>query len=123
MIFSTKTYLINNSDTLLYIDSLLPNKNYMFKAVSFYNPEDGVNSNKINTTTLDTTSNNFSWQSWSFGSYSATSLYDVAIINENDIWAVGEILIADSVGTGYTVYNAVHWDGQSWELKKYKHYI
>jgi hypothetical protein len=113
-----ENYLINNSDTLLYIDSLLPNKNYTFKAVSFYNPEDGVNSNKINTTTLDTTSNNFSWQSWSFGSYSATSLYDVAIINENDIWAVGEILIADSVGTGYTVYNAVHWDGQSWELKK-----
>ncbi|MFZ1517974.1 MAG: glucosyl transferase [Ignavibacteriaceae bacterium] len=116
-----KNYLINNADTLLYIDSLQPNKNYTFKAVSFCNPEDGVNSNKINTTTLDTTSHNFTWQTFTFGEHSSSTLYDVAIINENDIWAVGEIYMYDSIGNpDPACYNAVHWDGQSWKLKKIK---
>ncbi len=58
-----REYLINKSDTLLYIDSLLPDKRYSFKAISFYNAEDGVKSNKVVSTTMDTTSNNFTWQS------------------------------------------------------------
>ena len=48
----------------------------------------------------------------------AVPLYDVAIINENNIWAVGEILVADTSINGYTMYNAVHWDGSQWNLKK-----
>ena len=49
-------------------------------------------------------------------------LYDVAIINENNIWAVGEIMIADTSQNGYTTYNAVHWDGSEWELKRIPYY-
>ena len=113
-----REYFINKSDTLLYIDSLLPNKSYSFKAISFYNAENGVNSNKVVSTTMDTTSNNFTWQSWTFGETSGGVLYDLAIINENDIWAVGEIEINDSIGSGQTFYNAIHWNGQQWELKK-----
>ena len=46
-------------------------------------------------------------------------LYDVAIIDENNIWAVGEIYLNDSLGQpDPTPYNAVHWDGISWNLKK-----
>jgi hypothetical protein len=45
-------------------------------------------------------------------------LFDVTIINENNIWAVGEINIADTSINGYTTYNAVHWDGSQWELKR-----
>ena len=48
----------------------------------------------------------------------AALLYDVAIIDENNIWAVGEIMIADTSQNGYTTYNAVHWDGSGWELKR-----
>ncbi|MCD6374081.1 MAG: hypothetical protein J7L94_01050, partial [Caldisericaceae bacterium] len=33
-------------------------------------------------------------------------------IDENDIWAVGEIYTADDK------YNAAHWDGEKWELMK-----
>jgi hypothetical protein len=67
---------------------------------------------------MDTTSHNFTWQIFEFGNFGTSILYDVAIINENDIWAVGEIYVADTSSTGYTMYNAVHWDGNKWELKK-----
>jgi hypothetical protein len=33
---------------------------------------------------------------------------------------VGEIYIADTSQNGYTLYNAVHWDGNQWELKRIK---
>jgi hypothetical protein len=62
------------------------------------------------TTTMDTTSHDFIWELLTFGNLSPSALNDVAIINENDIWAVGEILIDDST------YNAIHWDGHDWEL-------
>ena len=45
-------------------------------------------------------------------------LYDVAIIDENNIWAVGEIWIADTSSLGYTKYNAVHWDGNPVGVKE-----
>lgn len=67
----------------------------------------------------DTTNNDFAWQKWEFGRHSSSALYDVAIINENDIWAVGEIYLNDSTGQPDPhAYNAVHWDGQKWEAKR-----
>lgn len=115
-----QTVNIGQSSTLYYFDSLLPNTNYTFDAVTY---EDGkeVKSNPVTFTTLDTTSHNFTWQTFEFGQHSSSLLYDVAIINENNIWAVGEIYMNDSLGNpDPNVYNAVHWDGQSWELKKIK---
>jgi hypothetical protein len=69
---------------------------------------------------MDTTSHEFSWQSWEFGGdCGSSSLYDVAIIDENNIWAVGEIYLRDSLGNcDPKAYNAVHWDGTKWELKR-----
>ncbi|HKB87747.1 MAG TPA: hypothetical protein VKD08_16335, partial [Ignavibacteriaceae bacterium] len=68
---------------------------------------------------MDTTSHNFTWQTWTFGGDAGScTLYDVAIINENNIWAVGEIYVTDTSQNGYTMYNAVHWDGNQWELKR-----
>ncbi len=114
-----KNYVINNADTLLYIDSLLPNKNYTFKTISFYNPEDGVNSNKVNTTTLDTTSHNFTWQSFEFGQHSSSELSDISIIDENNIWTVGRTYMNDSLGNPDLIsYNAIHWNGSDWKTKK-----
>ncbi len=103
-------------DTLLYVDSLLPNKNYQYQVSSIENP---ATSNELTVTTLDTTSHNFTFETFTFGGTAGSStLYDVAIINENNIWAVGEILVADTSQNGYTMYNAVHWDGIIWELKR-----
>ena len=69
----------------------------------------------------DTTSHNFSWQTFSFGEHSSSILYDVAIINDTSIWAVGEIYLNDSLGNpDPNTYNAVHWDGNEWNLKRIK---
>ena len=66
---------------------------------------------------VDTTSHNFTWQSWSFGEHSSSALYDVAIIDENNIWAVGEIYLNDSLGQpDPTPYNSVYWDGTNWDI-------
>jgi hypothetical protein len=94
----------------------MPSQIYSFQVSSIQNP---VSSNKVTAATLDTTSHNFTWQTFTFGEHSSSTLYDVAIINENDIWAVGEIYMNDSLGNpDATCYNAVHWDGGEWELKR-----
>ena len=111
----TKNIILSNEDSLLFIDSLLPNQTYKFITTI----EQSKNkSNELSVTTLDTTSHNFTFQSWTFGTIGNSVLYDVAIINENNIWAVGEIYVADTSINGYTKYNAVHWDGNNWELKR-----
>jgi hypothetical protein len=115
----SKIFLLNTQDSLLYIDSLLPNQSYQYQVSSIEHP---ATSNELNVTTMDTTSHNFTFESWTFGTIGSSTLYDVAIINENNIWAVGEILVADTSINGYTTYNAVHWDGSQWELKRIPYY-
>jgi hypothetical protein len=110
------TINLSTADTLLYIDSLLPKQNYTYQVSGIGNP---VSSNALTVTTLDTTSHNFTFQTWTFGEHSSSLLYDVAIINENNIWAVGEIYMKDSLGNpDPTFYNAIHWDGTNWKLEK-----
>lgn len=117
----TQNNILCYGDTLLYVDSLLPKQTYKFKASL---PDEGrQSSNEISVTTMDTTSHNFTWQTWTFGEHSSSVLYDVAIINENNIWAVGEIYMKDSLGNiDHNAYNAVHWDGSEWQLKRIKTY-
>ncbi len=117
----TQTFRLSTQDTLLYIDSLLPNQTYKLKVSSIQNPESNISSNELTVTTMDTTSHNFTWQTFTFGENGAGSsaLYDVAIIDENNIWAVGAIYMNDSLGNpDPNAYNALHWDGQSWKLFK-----
>lgn len=119
----SKIFILNTQDSLLYIDSLLPNQYYSFQVSSIQNPESSISSNELSVTTMDTTSHNFTFASWTFGTVGSSVLYDVAIIDENNIWAVGEIMIADTSQNGYTTYNAVHWDGSQWELKRIPYYF
>jgi hypothetical protein len=63
----------------------------------------------------DTTSHNFTWTLDTIGIQG--QLNDVAIINDTDVWAVGQIYLYDSAA-GHedpTIYNAAHWDGRSWK--------
>jgi hypothetical protein len=100
---------------VLYIDSLLPNQTY--KLIAAMQQSNNV-SNEVTVTTMDTTSHNFTWQTFTFGERTST-LYDVTIIDENNIWAVGEIYVNDSLGNpDPKIYNAVRWNGLSWELKR-----
>jgi hypothetical protein len=102
---------LTTSETTLYDSTLTPNKSYTYQAI-LSSKQDQIPSNKVTVTTLDTTSHNFIWQTFTFGDGGAGSsvLYDVTIINENDIWAVGEIYANDSLA----YYNAVHWNGKEW---------
>ena len=105
-----------STDTILFVDSLTPNTTYTVKGIVL----DTVK--EITLTTLPTTSHNFTWQTFTFGERTST-LYDVAIIDENNIWAVGEIYMNDSLGNpDPRRYNAVHWDGSNWELKRIYYY-
>ncbi len=114
---------IATNDTLLHIDSLWPDKEYSFIA-AFPEPDSlHPSSNIVTVTTMDTTSHDFTFDMLTFGGdYGSCALYDCAIIDENNIWAVGEITIGDSVGSGYSTYNAVHWDGNEWRLKRIPYY-
>ncbi len=104
---------LTTKDSLLYIDNLWPNTSYRFQVTLYDGPKLMARSATVTATTMDTTSHDFTWQTYEFGGQGGSSaFYDVAIIDENDIWAVGEIY------TGNDQYNAAHWDGEKWELKK-----
>jgi hypothetical protein len=58
----------------------------------------------------DSTSHNFSWQTYALGDGSSSStLYDVAIINDTLAYAVGEIYYNTSI------CNLARWNGQRWD--------
>jgi hypothetical protein len=109
---------LNTKDSLLYIDSLLPNQTYRFQAIS-QSTNQSIKSNEITAATIDTTSHNFTWQNFSFGDYNPSTLFDVAIIDENNILAVGEIYLNDSFGNeDPQPYSIAKWNGNNWEPKK-----
>lgn len=73
----------------------------------------------INEGDIDTTSHNFTFETFTFGEHSSSVLYDVTIIDENNIWAVGEIYLNDSLGQPDTQpYGVARWDGLNWYLMK-----
>jgi hypothetical protein len=68
---------------------------------------------------VDTTSHNFTFQTWAFGEHSSSVLYDVAIVDENNIWACGEIYMNDTLGQPDPhPYGLIHWNGSEWEVKR-----
>lgn len=73
----------------------------------------------------DTTSHEFVWDKFTFGGANGSSrLRDVFVINENEVWAVGEIHTEetdrfDSLGNWVDPYNVVHWDGDQWKLERF----
>jgi len=113
---------LQTADTVIYDSLLTPATTYRYR---FFASEQGETSPAAETvlTTMDTTSHDFDWQVYTFGGQKGTSLfYDVAIIDENDIWAVGEIHTAETDRWNedstkwIPPYNAAHWDGQKWTL-------
>jgi hypothetical protein len=110
---------LSSNNTTIYIDSLLPNKTYNFVAIVTGNEQEDT-SNQLQATTLDTTSHDFNYQTFELGdplTGNSSILYDVALIDANNIYAVGEIYIQDSLGQTI-LYNLAHWDGNELQLKK-----
>ncbi len=116
-----QTLELTSADTLIYDEGLLPNRAYAYRAELIKPQKPTVKSQTVTAATLDTTSHDFTWETFTFGGVNGSSyLRDVAIINENDIWAVGEIHTEDDFDSlgHYQPYNAVHWNGQEWELRR-----
>ncbi len=108
------SFTLTKTDTTVIDTTLQPNITYTYQTTAQIKGKE-ENSDTIQVKTLNTTSHNFTWQTFTFGGIGGSSaLYDVAIIDENNIWAVGAIY-ADTTGQAY---NAVHWNGTSWELKR-----
>lgn len=103
------------AETTVVDTGLLPARGYSYTAL-LQQAGQTVKQTSASLATMDTTSHNFSWTIDTVGIFGSL-LFDVAIINENDIWAVGDIQHFDSTGQLIS-YNAVHWDGQQWELKQ-----
>jgi hypothetical protein len=105
---STVQILSLQSDTIIKDTGLNPNTSYTYKGYWKNGTERIGESETLTVTTMDTTSHNFTWEIITLGN--GGTLRDVWIIDENDIWVVGDI-ITDSME-----YNAAHWDGNEWEL-------
>ncbi len=107
---------LQTQDTVLYDSLLSPSTTYRYRLYA-REGEDISPAVETGLTTMDTTSHEFDWRVYTFGGQKGTSLfYDVAIIDENDIWAVGEIYTEDidtydSLGNWIDPYNAAHLDG------------
>ncbi len=107
----------SGTDTTVIDTTTQPNRTYTYQADRLVNGKVSELSTPIQVTTLDTTSNSFTWQTYTFGGTAGSSvLNDVAIVNDTDIWAVGEIAVKDSSANGYSVYNLARWDGRKWSL-------
>jgi len=88
---------------------LLPAADYTYHITYMKEGRDKDRSDPVAVTTLDTTSHDFTWTVETLGDAWST-LNDVAIVDENNIWVVGYIKEGDSI------YNAAHWDGEKWEM-------
>jgi len=101
---------LTTRDTTIYDSTLSPNQTYTYQATL-----GSTKSNAATAKTMDTTSHNFTWQLYTLGdplSGEGSMLYDVSIVDENNIWVVGEIYLKDTV----QMYNAAHGDGNKWNL-------
>jgi len=70
----------------------------------------------------DTTSHEFRFVIDTLGEQTSY-IKDVSIVNENDIWAVGEIYKRDSTGQWENpYYNLARWNGEQWSLHRIYYY-
>lgn len=116
-------FRLNQPDTLIYETGLEPATSYTWSITNQSTINGRWQNHKQQATTLDTTSSNFTWQTFSFGEHSSSVLYGVSIIDENNIWAVGEIYMNDSTGQADSdAYNVAHWNGTEWDFKKLQFY-
>jgi hypothetical protein len=111
-----KNIYLTKSDTIIYIDSLQANKNYIFRGYGGNN----INTGNLSIHTMDSTSHNFSCQTWEIGdNLGGCMMYDAYIFEDNNIWTVGQFYLNDSLGNpDYQYYNLAKWDGQKWNYSR-----
>ncbi|MBD3223099.1 MAG: hypothetical protein GF313_00100 [Caldithrix sp.] len=104
---------------------LSPGNSYTYHAFARKDNKTGSHTS-VTATTLDTTKHEVDWKIFEIGGQGTSFLHDVALISADDIWAVGDIHTEDTDRWNedstkwIKPYNAVHCDGQEWELKRIK---
>ncbi len=110
--------ILAGRDTTLFDTGLLPSSSHTYKVFRLDENIPIDSSASVPIMTLDTTNHDFTWQIDTIGAITST-LNDVAMINDNDIWAVGEIYGRDSAGQIESqIYNLARWDGSQWKLSR-----
>jgi len=102
--------IVVSADTLLYIPTIKHSKVYVFQASITPPNNSPIFSNVTNLTTLSPTGNSFSWTKHYLGSaeINTSRVWDVAILRENDIRAIGQFVLPDTNLAGYSNYNPAH---------------
>jgi hypothetical protein len=110
------TGTITGASAVLYDTTAQANKSYSYVAYRLVNSEVKQISPTLAVTTLDSTSNNFTWQTFTLGGDAGSCLLrDVTIINDTLAYAVGEVYLRDSLfQTTFSPNNLLTWDGKTW---------
>jgi len=105
---------MDNPDTCIIMNGLNPGTTYQFRAE--FDSGTGL-TNEFSTISVETllpTNHNINWEKID---YNWTGLLaDVAVIGNDNIWAVGDYFVEDS--TEVVHYNGFHWDGKRWHFIK-----
>jgi hypothetical protein len=111
--------LVPLSDTVIYVDNLLPYRSYYFYLAKLDSAGIIEGGSTLTFTTMDTTSNNFTWQFDTLAGQGGSSyLNDVVIINDTLAYAVGALYHNDSTGHPDPIQdNLAVWDGKKWTLQ------
>ncbi len=111
------SFSLHQPDTSLYDSTLNASTDYTWQVLLKKGDQIEKSSTVLAGRTMDTTSHNFTWRVDTLGYY-LSSVRDVAIVSENNIWAVGTFhkRHADRDSTVLDRYGLAHWDGESWKL-------
>ena len=107
----------SGTDTLVFIDSLVPATEYSLRGRYWRKGQLAGVSGEEKITTLPLSSNNFTWRVDTVGTFPAQA-NDLAVIDENNVWAVGYFPRYE--GEPSPVSNAVKWNGNGYEYYKIK---
>jgi hypothetical protein len=108
------TIRVTIRDTTIYDSTLSPGKTYTYQAIS-----GSTKSETVTAKTMDTTSHNWSFQTFYFGGASSSCLNDVAIINDTLAYAVGSVYVRDLTGAvDQYPYCLAVWNGKEWRTKR-----
>lgn len=109
-----QTLRLFSRDTLFVDEGLLPSRTYTYKAYRLP-PNAPIDSSAlVSVTTMDTSSGHFVFRVDTLGDGAGSVLYDVAIISEDNILAVGELYASGEPSR----YNLAIWDGSSWRVER-----
>jgi len=103
-------HTVDVSDIVLFVNVILDETDYCPEGYEICDEWDSQ-------CCYESTGDDFSWMMEILANGGGSSvMFDAAILNENDIWAVGYFARSEHGDPeNYDYYNAAHWNGEDWE--------